>query len=273
MRTYSSSVGFLLVGAFIYWAIMKATSNPELFFNVHGIGIVCGGLLVTALASFPFSSLWSTGRSVVRSLHVKSTVSPRAAEEVFRLATAFRKGLASVEAELDSFKHPLVQDAANLILEGIDRGSIVEIIDKRLELHRATVQHEANVCMTLGKFSPALGLAATTLGLVDLLAKLNSADLAVLGFGMAVALSGTFYGIVLANVVFIPLAELITAGGDIEIKEDQMVRDGVESLLDGDDPILVGEVMNSYVSQKDRVDFAKLRGASDSGAGQKRQAA
>ncbi len=263
MRTYSSLVGFILVGGFIYWSIMKATSNPELFFNVHGIGIVCGGLIVTAFASFPFSSIWNTSRSIVRNLHVKSKVSSGTAEEVFRVASAYRKGLSSLEAELDSVSNPHVKEAANLVLEGIAKESIVEIIDKRIEEHRGRIQHEANVCMTLGKYSPALGLAATTLGLVDLLSKLDTADMGALGAGMAVALSGTFYGIVLANVIFIPLSELITSGGEIEAKEEQMVRDGFESMLQGRDPVLVGEVMNSYLGTSDRIDFTKIQGAGD----------
>jgi chemotaxis protein MotA len=265
VRTYSSSIGFLFVFAFIYWAIMMATSNPQLFFNVHGIGIVFGGIIVTALASFPFSSLKSTVQTVIRNLHVKSTISASAAEEVYRVASAFRRGLAALEVELDSIRHPRVKEAANLILEGIPKDSLIEIINKRIEEHQGKIQHESNVCMTLGKYSPALGLAATTLGLVDLLSKLSSADMGVLGFGMAVALSGTFYGIVIANVIFIPLAELITAGGEIECKEEQMVRDGFENLLHGRDPILVGEVMNSYLSEKDRIDFSQLQGAANLG--------
>lgn len=265
MRTYSSSIGFLFVFAFIYWAIMKATSNPQLFFNVHGIGIVFGGIIVTAFASFPFSSLKSTVQTIFRNLHVKSTISASAAEEVYRVASAYRRGLAVLETEAESIQHPRIKEATNLILEGIPKDSLIEIINKRIEEHQGQIQHESNVCMTLGKYSPALGLAATTLGLVDLLSKLSSADMGVLGFGMAVALSGTFYGIVIANVIFIPLAELITAGGEIESKEEQMIRDGFENLLQGRDPILVGEVMNSYLGEKDRIDFAQLRGATDTG--------
>jgi chemotaxis protein MotA len=100
---------------------------------------------------------------------------------------------------------------------------------------------------------------------VDLLSKLSSADLGALGFGMAVALSGTFYGIVIANVIFIPLSELITSGGEIEAKEEQMIRDGFESLLQGRDPILVGEVMNCYLTESERIDFAQLGGNSEQG--------
>lgn len=268
MRTYSSLVGYVLVGCFIYWSVMKATSNPELFLNVHGIGIVCGGLVVTAFASFPFSSIWSTLKSVVRSLHVKGRVNSGTAEEVFRLAGAYRRGLSNLETEIDAVKNPHVKEAANLILEGISKDSVIEIIEKRIDEHRGQVHHEANVCMTLGKYSPALGLAATTLGLVDILANLKSADLGALGAGMAVALSGTFYGIVLANVIFIPLSELITSGGEIEVKEEQMVRDGIESMLQGKDPIVVGEVMNSFLRVADRIDFAKVKSSGD-GSGQR----
>jgi chemotaxis protein MotA len=250
---------------------MKSTSNPDLFFNIHGIGIVTGGLVVTGFASFPGAVLWSTLKSSFQSLHVKSRVNAYAAEEVFRIATAYRKGLSSVEAELDSIQNRRVREATNLILEGINKDSVVEILDKRIDEARAATHLEANVCMTLGKYSPALGLAATTLGLVDLLSKLSDADLGALGYGMAIALSGTFYGILFANVIFIPLSELLTSGREIEAKEDQMIRDGFESLLAGRDPIIVGEIMNSYIGESDRINFSKLKGNSEKNAGGSRR--
>lgn len=259
MRSYSSLIGYALVIGFFYLAIMKGTNNPSLFFNVHAIGIVVGGVLIASLASFPFSVLWRTLKSVVRNLHIKARVNPEAAQEMVTMAESYRRGLSALEKTSETIKTPFIRDGANLILEGIKGDVVLEILEKRIDQNRSATTLQMNVLLTLSRYSPALGLGATVLGLVDLLSQLQAADLGALGTGMAIALCGTFYGILLSNMIFMPLSELISSGGEFEAKEDEMIMDGYASMLSGQDPLIVGEVVNSYLQVQDRIDFTDRR--------------
>lgn len=256
MRSLSSFLGYFLVFVFIYLAVTKATNNPQLFLNLHGIAIVGGGLLIAGLASFPWTVLRDSAKSVIRNMNAKARVSPIAAEKVVHLAGLYQAKSKDLENEVQKEQHYFVKDSFNLVLEGLNRATLSEILEKRIDERRQEINTQMNVMLTLSKYSPALGLAATVLGLVDLLGELKNADMAALGLGMAIALSATFYGIILSNLVFAPLSELIGSGGEFEVKEDEMIVDGILAMMDGKNPIVVGEIMNSYLPQNSRIDYS-----------------
>ncbi|HPI41351.1 MAG TPA: hypothetical protein PLJ21_11145, partial [Pseudobdellovibrionaceae bacterium] len=67
----------------------------------------------------------------------------------------------------------------------------------------------------------------------------------------------TFYGILLANMIFAPMSELIATAGEFEVKEDEMVRQAVEAMMEKKNPLMVGELVNSYLASEDRINFTE----------------
>ena len=261
MKNISGILGYILVGLFLYLAVTKATNHPELFLNVHGIAIVMGGLVVSALASFPGALLLDSVRAVLKSFSPQARVNPETAELLVHLGATYQKGLSELEKETSKIEHSFLSQSINLVLEGLNQPTVLEIMEKRIEEKRVQIQSFMNVMLTLSKYSPALGLAATVLGLVDLLGELQSADMGKLGLGMAIALSATFYGIILSNLVFAPLSEMIASTGEIEIKELEMIRDGIQCAIEKKHALVIGEVVNSYLDERHRINFIeKMQG-------------
>lgn len=255
MKKFSSMIGYFLVLVFFYIAV-SSTDNPSLFLNAHGLFIVMGGLVVASLASFPWSVLADSFTCVVKNLQSKQRVSIQSAEKLVEMSNLFQKNKTNFESSLDSVQDLFLKNSMTLVLEGLDRETINEILEKRIDEHRTYIHTQMNVMLTLSKYSPAMGLAATVLGLVDLLGKLSSADLGSLGLGMAIALSATFYGIIMSNLVFAPLSELIATSGEFEVKEMEMIRHGVYAMLERKNPIVVGEIVNSFLPMDKQVDFS-----------------
>jgi chemotaxis protein MotA len=260
MKSFTGLLGYLFVAIFFYFSIMKSTDKPEVFFDIHGIAIVFGGLLVASLASFPWSILKQTVLAVSRAMKTTSRIDPDAGRQSIELAAAFQKNLGTFEKVLEGTKHPFVKQAGNLVLEGLSKEFVKEILEKRIDEHRMRIQIEMNVLLTLSKYSPAMGLAATVLGLVNLLEKLASADMGQLGAGMATALTGTFFGIMLSNMLFAPLSELIASAGEIEVKEQEMILNAFELMLEKRNPVAIGELVNSYLPESDRTNFLEKTG-------------
>lgn len=263
MKNISGALGYLLVGLFIYLSITKGTTNPQVFLNYHGLFIVAGGLFVSALASFPLSLLIDSVKSVYKSMFANSKVDPHIADDIVLLSTAYQKSVSELENKSQQIKSPFLLKSVNLILEGIPANTIIEILNKRIEEHRISVQNKMNVMLTLSKYSPALGLAATVLGLIDLLSQLQEADMVKLGYGMAIALSATFYGIVLSNLVYAPLSEMIANIGEVETKEMEMISAGILGLLEKKHPLIVGEIVNSYLEDHQKINFLEQNKASN----------
>lgn len=258
--------GYLAVGLFIYLIVSRLTSNPMIFVNKEALIVIVGGLFLSAIASFPASTLHGSFKALkkVMSTPPKPPVEP--AREIVHLSTVAQRNLQNLEEELENIEHPFLQEGVGMVLDGIGKDKIIEIMEKRATERWDSLSQDVNVMLTLGKYCPALGLAATVLGLVELLSKLEKADMAVMGFGMAVALSATFYGIVIANLVFTPLSELLMSSGEGDRKTREMIIDGIVALQERQHPLIVGETVNSYLPFDQRIDFGSEIAASGSGA-------
>ena len=252
---FLNTMAYFIVGLFVYLVITKFTDNPSVFINEEGLVVVCGGLFVAALASFPFQTMREAFKSVWHAFSNKVTVPVADAREIVRLATIAQRGLTRLERELETFEDPYLKSCVELMLDGVTPKAFFSVMQKRISEFQERSGRSVNVMLTLSKFAPALGLAATVLGLVQLLGKLGAADMDQLGLGMAVALSGTFYGIMIANLVFQPLAELIQMNLEAEVKRREMLMEGLHSILERQEPLVIGELVNSFLPDSNRIEF------------------
>jgi chemotaxis protein MotA len=267
-------LGYLAVVGFIYGIVAYLTSNPMIFVNLEAIVVIFGGLVVSAFASFP----WITLRQSAHSLHKIMTDPPSIptleARQVVELSKmSHKKGLQALEPEVEKIEHPFLKEAVELMLNGIPQHTLREILEKRISERRETLAQDVNVMLTLSKYCPALGLGATVLGLVELLSKLKNADLGELGAGMAVALSATFFGIMVANLLFAPLSELLLSAGETDHRTREMILDGILAIGERKHPLVVGEMLNSHLPLRYRVDFASELSMGSDAPGESRSAA
>ncbi len=97
----------------------------------------------------------------------------------------------------------------------------------------------------LGTYAPAFGMIGTLIGLVQMLQNLS--DPSAIGPAMAVALITTFYGAVLANVVFLPMANKLAERSSEEAQYMEITMEGVLSILNGEHPNLIKEKLISFL--------------------------
>jgi chemotaxis protein MotA len=102
----------------------------------------------------------------------------------------------------------------------------------------------------MGASAPAFGMIGTLIGLVQMLGTLE--DPSQIGGGMATALITTFYGALLANLVFIPLAGKLGIRSKRESILREMVVEGLLAIVRGESPTGVREKMQTFVSAKNR---------------------
>ncbi len=254
---FVSIMAYILVGVFTYLVITKFTDNPAIFINPEGLVVVIGGLMVAGLASFPFINLLEAIKAAWRAMSRSVYIPVEEAREVVRIATIGQRGLARLESELESIENEFMRTGIELMLDGVTPKIFIALMQKRVTEYQERSSRSVNVMLTLSKFAPALGLAATVLGLVQLLTKLGAAEMDQLGHGMAVALSGTFYGIMVANLFFQPLAELIQMKTESDVKSREMVLEGLHAILERQEPLLIGELVNSYLPDSHRINFTE----------------
>ena len=103
----------------------------------------------------------------------------------------------------------------------------------------------------MGGDAPAFGMLGTLIGLVIMLANMGG-DPASIGPSMAVALITTFYGIILARLIFIPLATKISARNDVTMYKNTLQMEGLILLAERKSPRYIQDKVNSFVDVKEQ---------------------
>jgi chemotaxis protein MotA len=107
----------------------------------------------------------------------------------------------------------------------------------------------------MGTYSPIFGLLATLLGVVQVLRSIS--DPKSLGTSMAIAVTGTFYGIASANFIFLPIANKLDAHTDTELLTKEVMIEGILSLQAGDIPIIMDKKLKAFLDSRVRKEKAK----------------
>lgn len=255
----ASIFGVLVGNALVVVSIMLGGSLMT-FFNVQGLLIVTGGTFAAICIAFPTSELkliLPVTRRVFRDPgnEIVSIVQflVKATQIGKRDGT---KGLESMAAECPS---PALGKGLLLIADGTDAGTIREILAterKYMEEHHRVGQKIFN---EMGKFAPAFGMVGTLIGLVQMLADMSDPD--NIGPAMAVALLTTFYGAVLANLIFIPMVSKLDRRLNIEVTNIQLAIVGLLAIQNGDATQIVREKLKAFLQQFDGDLDALVKGA------------
>lgn len=253
---FSSFFGVFIGVSVMFIALTATTDNLQVFLDMHGILIVCGGTAAAASISYPLSHLVSLTRIFVMRVLGQNKVDYQGTiTQLLELNKRASLGLSALSDAVNSIKHPFLREAVALVAAGVlTEHEIRNTLDQRIKTMEARYMYEANMFRTIGRFPPAFGLLATTLGMIGVLQKIGQADSQkLIGPAMSVGLIGTLYGIALANLVFLPIAENLTERSHEELTLRRMILEGTLMLKSQVNPIAMREGLNSFLMPRDRV--------------------
>jgi chemotaxis protein MotA len=124
------------------------------------------------------------------------------------------------------------------------------VLEKEIEYASDRHKLGAEIFTTVGTFAPALGMIGTLIGLVQMLQNLE--DPSQIGPSMAVALLTTFYGALMANLIFLPIAGKLKTRSKEEMLVKELILEGIISIGSGENPRIMEEKLQSYLSPKKR---------------------
>lgn len=217
------------------------------FIQVASIIIVLGGLMAALLINFNIDQVKSMGRVVKESFSQNETDLEGLISLFERLSErARREGLLALETELENVEDPFIKKGILLAIDGIEPEVIHDIMNAEITAMEDRHSKGRLILEKAGEYAPAWGMIGTLIGLVLMLNDLN--DPATLGPQMAVALLTTFYGSVLANLVFIPMAGKLESKTEQEVFMKQIVVEGVIGVQSGQNPRILKEKLSAFLS-------------------------
>jgi chemotaxis protein MotA len=168
---------------------------------------------------------------------------------------ARREGLLILETDVqgeltDERYDPLIRKGVSLVVDGTDPELIRTILEQEIYGFEERRKREAAIFEAAGGFSPTMGIIGTILGLVQVMTRLK--DPSTLGPSIALAFLATLYGIALANLVWLPVANKLKLKMRIQRTKKEMIVGGVLSLQNGDNPRVVRERLAGFLEEDKR---------------------
>ncbi len=229
--------------------------EPTAFMNFPSFLIVCGGTIGAVLTQYPAKLVWGSVRD---SFNFPSSGLNRSMllDEMVNIAYyARREGILSLEKRMNVMENPFFKKALQLAIDGIEPDSIRLLLNAEMESLDYQSESKAMVLDSLAMYSPALGMMGTVIGLVQMLNTMD--DPSSIGPAMAIALITTFYGIILANLVFLPLAGRIRHNKQEELYAMEMIEQGIIGIAHGENPRLLRERLISFLSDDERLELSR----------------
>jgi len=148
--------------------------------------------------------------------------------------TARKQGLLGLEPALENEPDPFSQKALQMLVDGTEPAKIREALEVELEAKEKSETQSARVFEGMGIYAPTLGIIGAVLGLIAVMK--NLADPSKLGHGIAAAFTATIYGIGLANLFFLPIANKLKDIIKKQTHSKEMVIEGIIAIAEGENP-------------------------------------
>ena len=221
----------------------------SLFVNIPGIMIVGGGTLSATLLTFPLNDVMSAFKAAVFVFSSKQDNPNDMVFTMIELCKITRKeglvGLSRTKTD-----HAFIAKACMLISDGADEKIISDTLTIEIDAMKERHFIVQDVFTKMNAYAPAFGMIGTLIGLVQMLA--NLADPSSVGPAMGVALLTTFYGAVLAFMIFGPIAGKLKSITAKEVMNLQIIFDGASSITQDANPRMVYEKLSSYIPSSQR---------------------
>lgn len=242
--------GIGLAFAAIFSAMLLERGNPASIFLLPPLVLVFGGTFGAAMAG----SVLRDAIGVVGWLKkaVLSKVSPAGdvVGVVVKLAErARREGLLALEDAMKEVDDPFLRRGLELAIDGTDPEELREILEAEIEAKRAADRQGAKFFADMGGYAPTIGIIGTVIGLVNVLENLSKPE--ELGKLIAGAFVATLWGVLSANVLWLPLSNRVRRISELECRQMELVVEGIMAIQAGSNPRVVAQKLRSLLPREE----------------------
>jgi len=240
----ASGLGLVLI------AILQG-GGVAIFINIPSLMITVGGTIGATLINFPLPKVIKVMGVVKKAFfHKESSPEDTIATLVDFARVARKEGVLALEERIAGTDDPFFRKGVQLVVDGTPPETIREILT--IELNSLQERHAVgqSIFTAMGSYSPAFGMIGTLIGLIQMLRSLE--DPSKIGQGMATALITTFYGVLMANLAFLPIAGKLKVRSEEEILNKQLIMEGIIAIQSGDNPRIVEDKLKSFIAPETR---------------------
>lgn len=218
--------------------------------------IVLGGTLGAVMVQYTLSGFLNAIKMGLDVLKAPKGHQVSYIEQMVEYSNIVRKqGILSLEPKIKGISDPFFRKGLQLLVDGTEPKLLREI----LEVDRAYSEEHYGMAAKLfeaaGGYCPTFGIIGAVLGLIHVME--NLADPSKLGSGIAVAFVATVYGVLSANLLFLPMAGKLKMRNQMEGMTQELIIEGLMAIAAGENPRIIQEKLEGFLVEGQKKQIKK----------------
>lgn len=208
--------------------------------------LVLGGTLGAGLASTTLTDFIGAFSGLQRFMLFKKPDMNGSVDTIVKLADkARREGLLALEEATKEIDDDFLKDGLQSAIDGTDPDDLRALMEARIDAKKARNKVVAKIFTDMGGFAPTIGIIGTVVSLVHVLENLS--DPSSIGHMIASAFVATLWGLLSANLIWLPIANRVKRVAELEAAHMELVMEGLLAIQAGGNPRVVGQRLRSLV--------------------------
>ena len=242
-------IGVALVALMV--GMIMDGGSPAALLAPSSILLTFGGTIGAATAGMLMSDAKTLPKILKSALTTKVTAPDASVAIVVSFAEkARRQGLLALEEEARQIDDPFLRKGIEMAVDGADPEEIRDIMEQDLAAMKSRHRAGAKFFSDMGGFAPTMGIIGTVMGLLHVLQNLSTP--ATLGPMIAAAFTATLWGVMQANIFWLPISNRLKRTSEIEVRRMELLLEGVLAIQAGANPRVVEQRLLSYLSPKEQ---------------------
>jgi chemotaxis protein MotA len=234
------------------------------FMDGNSLGVLVGpssfvlvflGSLGASVVSFDLADIKRAPGALVRAFKGAPQDSDETIDTLLQMAeVARREGLLALEKQLEEVEDAFLRSGLQLIADGAEADTVRQMLE--IDVAALDERHRGMISFfeSLGAYAPTFGMMGTVIGLINMLGNLS--DPSQLGLGMSLALLTTLYGVLFANLLYLPIGARLKRLNAQELSARDMALDAMLSIQDGMSPRVLVDRLEAYLPVARRVGYS-----------------
>jgi chemotaxis protein MotA len=244
-------IGILLAFGAIFGSLIMEGGEPAALLLIPPLVIVFGGTIGAAMAGGNMKDFTSGFGRIKVALLSKTAANDDTVRTLVGFAErARRDGLLALEETARTIEDPFLRKGIELAVDGTDPEELRDILEADIQATRAEHQLGIKLFGDMGGYSPTLGIIGTVIGLVHVLGNLD--DPSKLGPLIAGAFVATLWGVMSANVMWLPISKKLKRVAETELRRKDMLLEGVMAIQAGSNPRVIEQKLMAFLPAKER---------------------
>jgi chemotaxis protein MotA len=229
--------------------ILDGGSPAELFAHPSALILTIGGALMASTITSSLKTVTGLPAFFLKALKPPQVDAVGAIEQIVKMTDrARREGLLALEEDSKKIEDAFMRRGVMMVVDGIDPAQVRGILSIDVEHMRERHAEGIKFFNSAGGFAPTMGIIGTVMGLITVLK--NLADPSSLGKSIAGAFLATLWGILTANLIWLPLAGKLQKNSEEEVAYREMIIEGLLALQAGENPRVLREKLYGFLPPK-----------------------